>query len=227
MSTSVLKALPGKLNIKRHSPSILYISASLAMSKSVLKALPGKLDIKRHSPSILYVSASFAMSASVLKALSGKLDVKRHSPSILYISASLAMSSSILKVLPGTCKLNIKGHSPSILYVCTSILLLRAIKFLIIQQLFYYGILLYKTLIRPQLEYGCTVWSPHTAADTFKIESVQRRAARWACRDYQQTSSVTRMLETLHWRPLDQRRIDSPLIMMYNDLVTILASKYM
>ena len=30
-------------------------SASLAMSTSVLKALPGKLDIKRHSPSILYL----------------------------------------------------------------------------------------------------------------------------------------------------------------------------
>ena len=29
--------------------------ASLAMSTSVLKALPGKLDIKRHSPSILYL----------------------------------------------------------------------------------------------------------------------------------------------------------------------------
>ena len=33
----------------------LFVSASLAMSTSVLKALPGKLDIKRHSPSILYV----------------------------------------------------------------------------------------------------------------------------------------------------------------------------
>ena len=30
-------------------------SASLAMSTSNLKALPGKLDIKRHSPGILYV----------------------------------------------------------------------------------------------------------------------------------------------------------------------------
>ena len=30
-------------------------SASLAMSTSILKALPGKLDIKRHSPSILYL----------------------------------------------------------------------------------------------------------------------------------------------------------------------------
>ena len=54
MSTSIFKALPGNLDIKRHSPSILYISASLAMSTSVLKALPGKLDIKGHPPSILY-----------------------------------------------------------------------------------------------------------------------------------------------------------------------------
>ena len=59
MSTSILKALPGKPDIKRHSPSILYISASLAMSTSVLKALPGKLDIKRHEPSILYMHPLF------------------------------------------------------------------------------------------------------------------------------------------------------------------------
>ena len=56
MSTCVLKALPGKLDINRHSSRILVISASLAMSTWVLKALPGKLDIKIHSPSILYLS---------------------------------------------------------------------------------------------------------------------------------------------------------------------------
>ena len=115
MSTSVLKALPGKLDIKRHSPCIFYISANLAMSTSVLKALPGKLDIKRHSPCIFYISANLAMSTSVLKALPGKLDIKRHSPCIFYISANLAMSTCVLKALPG--KLDIKRHSPSILYL--------------------------------------------------------------------------------------------------------------
>ena len=64
---------------------MLNRSASLAISTSVLKAEPGKLDIERHSPSILYISANLAMSTSVLKALPGKLDIKRHSPSILYI----------------------------------------------------------------------------------------------------------------------------------------------
>ena len=34
---------------------MLNRSAIFAMSTSVLKALPGKLDIKRHSPSILYI----------------------------------------------------------------------------------------------------------------------------------------------------------------------------
>ena len=34
---------------------MLNRSARLAMSTSVLKALPGKLDIKRHSPSFLYL----------------------------------------------------------------------------------------------------------------------------------------------------------------------------
>ena len=37
---------------------MLNRSASFAMSSCVLKALPGKLDIKRHSPSILYNLAS-------------------------------------------------------------------------------------------------------------------------------------------------------------------------
>ena len=56
--------LPGKLDIKRHKPSLLYISASLAMSTSVLEALPGKLDNK-YEPSILYISASIARDVSL------------------------------------------------------------------------------------------------------------------------------------------------------------------
>ena len=40
---------------------MLNHSASLAMSTSILKALPGKLDIKRLSPSILYVVCHVAL----------------------------------------------------------------------------------------------------------------------------------------------------------------------
>ena len=88
----------------------------------------------------------------------------------------------------------------------------------------------YKTLVRSQLEYASTVWSPNTTTDIQKLEVVQRRAARWVYRDYSYTSSVTAMMKDLNWRPLDQRRIDSRLIMLYkvtHDLVAIPASQYL
>ena len=86
-----------------------------------------------------------------------------------------------------------------------------------------------KTLVRPQLEYASTAWYPHHDKDINKIEAVQRRAARWATRDYKYTSSVNAMLKDLNWHPLDQRRIDSRLLMMYKvtyDLVAIPAPEY-
>ena len=34
--------------------------------------------------------------------------------------------------------------------------------------------LIYKALVRPCLEYGCTVWFPHTTKNIILLESVQR-----------------------------------------------------
>ena len=55
-SRLLISCLPG-LALRMHVESL----ASLAMSTSVLKALPGKLDIKRHSPSILYICVSLSV----------------------------------------------------------------------------------------------------------------------------------------------------------------------
>ena len=55
--------------------------ASLAMSTSVLKALPGKLDNKRHSPSILYSFSSLATTlvyTAYYDLLTQKCDVAAH-----------------------------------------------------------------------------------------------------------------------------------------------------
>ena len=88
----------------------------------------------------------------------------------------------------------------------------------------------YKTVVRPQLEYASSVWSPHTDTAIQQIEKVQHRAARWVKRDYSRTSSVTAMLQSLKWRRLDLRHIDNRLSVMYkitHDLVAIPRDQYL
>ncbi|MCG8032702.1 MAG: reverse transcriptase domain-containing protein [Candidatus Thiodiazotropha taylori] len=73
----------------------------------------------------------------------------------------------------------------------------------------------YKAVVRPKLEYAAPVWDPHTQDDIGKIEMVQRRAARWVLNDYSTHSKVSKMLEKLSWRTLEQRRADSRLVLFY------------
>jgi len=47
----------------------------------------------------------------------------------------------------------------------------------------------YRCIIRPVLEYACPLWHPHTAKNINVLESVQRRAARWASNSRWITSS--------------------------------------
>jgi hypothetical protein len=82
----------------------------------------------------------------------------------------------------------------------------------------------YTTLVRPLLEYACTVWDQFINVNIQKLESVQRRSARFVMNDYRQTSSVKTMLNTLQWQPLAERRTRCQAVMMYrivNGLVAI------
>ena len=65
----------------------------------------------------------------------------------------------------------------------------------------------YKTLVRPNLEYCASVWSPYTAAGKRKVKMVQRRAARYATNRYHNTSSLTDMLQDMDWESLESRRV--------------------
>jgi hypothetical protein len=82
----------------------------------------------------------------------------------------------------------------------------------------------YKTLVRSITEYSCTVWDPHLKGDIATLEAVQRRAARFVMHNYSWESSVTEMMETLGWKPLEQRRREARLALMYkvvHELVAI------
>ena len=81
----------------------------------------------------------------------------------------------------------------------------------------------YTALVRPQLEYAAAVWDPHTKENQNKIEMVQRRAARFACKNYDMKASVTTMLQNLGWRSLLQRRADLRLVLFYKCLHGLVA----
>ena len=81
----------------------------------------------------------------------------------------------------------------------------------------------YKSLIRPQVEYASTVWSPYTKKGIKKIEKVQRRSIRWTMNNYSTYDSVTDMKTQLCWRSLEQRRADARLMMLYKIIHSLVA----
>ena len=55
---------------------------------------------------------------------------------------------------------------------------------------------------QPQMNYASVIWDPYYNSDRDKLESIQRRAARWVLSDYSRTSSVSLMLHQLSWPTL-------------------------
>ena len=71
----------------------------------------------------------------------------------------------------------------------------------------------YSTLVRPILEYGCSVWDPHHKTDIDSLERVQKRGARFATGNYCMESGNSDLnLKTLGWEKLEERRIRNKLI---------------
>ena len=83
---------------------------------------------------------------------------------------------------------------------------------------------LYKTYVRPVLEYSSSVWDPHTKCNQDKIEMVQRRAARFVKNvPYRDQISITNLIQQLHWTQLSERRAKTKVTLLYKSLNNIVA----
>ena len=77
-------------------------------------------------------------------------------------------------------------------------------------------IVLYKSLVRPILEYGCVIWSPYTKQDTDVLETIQRRATKMITR--LRDLSYPNRLITLKLPSLTYRRIRADILELYRIL---------
>ena len=76
--------------------SYVYTSASLTMSTSILKALPGKLDIKRHSPVFSISSFNLRWKVFICLYLGKLRDVNKRSQSLAWLTCYQKTLTSIL-----------------------------------------------------------------------------------------------------------------------------------
>ena len=81
----------------------------------------------------------------------------------------------------------------------------------------------FKSLVRPRLEYCSSIWDPYHQEHINKLEAVQRRAARFVCKNNKRKSSVSSMLADLNWPSLEERRIRARLSLLYKSLHHLVA----
>ena len=74
-----------------------------------------------------------------------------------------------------------------------------------------------------------SIWSPYTKQNVSKLEMIQRTATRWVKISYSPYETVTRVLDDLGWRLLENGRTDAHLMfpMIINDYVTIITKTYL
>jgi hypothetical protein len=89
----------------------------------------------------------------------------------------------------------------------------------------------YTSMVRPTMEYASSVWDPTNRKKIGNLEKVQKRAARFVFNNYTDRTPgcVTKMVESLKWEKLEERRKSNRLCILYkikNGLIDIDSHQY-
>ena len=80
---------------------------------------------------------------------------------------------------------------------------------------------IYKSLVRPSMEYGRIVWDPHQQTRIKTLEAVQNKGARYVNQDWDRYKSVTTMKKDLGWLTLQERRLVNRLTFLMKSIHNI------
>ena len=72
------------------------------------------------------------------------------------------------------------------------------------------------SLVRPTLEYASSSWNPHTDSDVNRLEQVQKNTARFVCNNYKTFTSTSKLVKSLGWDTLEQRRLLNQSVLFFN-----------
>ena len=90
--------------------------------------------------------------------------------------------------------------------------------------------LVYFALVRPHVEYACSLWDPSSKTLINKLEMVQRRSLRFVCNEYRREEGIVAgLIERKGWLSLKDRRLVARMCMLYkivNENVAIRFSDY-
>ena len=89
----------------------------------------------------------------------------------------------------------------------------------------------FKSLVKPILEYGCSVWDPHQQVQIENLEKVQKNAARYILNDYNFVKGQTKTnRESLGWISQQEQRARIKVTTFYkgiNGLIDIPTKQYL